>query len=488
VNLAPQQAALNAVEWLAALWDLCEPGPSRAANAHLAVLVRVGDLRRHDACAWLDRERRVSSRDRLVKRVVSAAYGQTDHADIPASFHQLCAEIKQALGSDLFGLICEARDEARARVEALAGPLDPVGDVAAITGQTIPMRVVIAPSVFLPPPQAGRHGVMLHHRSGPIAHLHFGFPLEQDPRQYNITSAWLMGGCWHYAFRLYTNQHWPAIAERLAACTDLAEAVSRLVDDASPAGRVAPGEPRWIGWLEQHMHLALKGLLYRQRGESDEELRTLAGLRGYTLAPWFEAWMTRGLSRKLALADVLVTLPDALRNERSDWEALARAPAPAPPTINFALASRSARRAVLVFPDDWPEPAVRAAAAGWGTGPMPVARCSDWLPTGESDGGPVIAFGEPANNALVRTVLEQRALAWPPCPSDRAALVAVSTDPVADAQWCIAVAVSRPETAAMLRADAFRDRFNTYVILDGGVVIGDNRPPEDFETQNARGQ
>lgn len=476
----PEHAALNAVEWLAALWDLCEPGPSRAANPHLAAFVRFdGNLRQHDACAWLRRERRVSKRDRLVKRVVSAAYGQTDDADIPASFHQLCAAIPQVLGSELFGLIEEARDAARVRVEVLAGRLDPAGDVAAITGEPIPMRVVIAPSVFLPPPQAGRHGVMLHQGSGTVAHLHFGFPLERDPREYNITRPWLMGGAWHYAFRLYTNRYWPAIARRLAACPDLAEAISPLVDDDATAGRVAPGEPRWIGWLERHLHLALKDALYRERGESNADFRTLLELRGYTLAPWFDAWMTRGLSRKIPLRDVLATLPDALRNERSEWAGLARAAAPLPPTINMALASRNARRAVLVFPDDWPEPTVRAVAVRWGTAAMPLARCGDWLPRG-SDGAPVIAFGEPANNALVRTVLEQRGLPWPPCPSDSAALVAVSTEPACNAPWCIAVAVSRPETAARLCAAAFHDRFNTYVLLDGVVVIGDNRPPEDF--------
>jgi hypothetical protein len=391
------------------------------------------------------------------------------------------------LGSDLFGLICEARDEARVRVEVLAGRLDPVGDVAAITREPITMRVVIAPSLFLPPPQAGRHGVMLDDGSGAVAHLHFGFPLERDPREYNITRAWLMGGAWHYAFRLYTDRYWPAIAQRLAACTDLAEALSPLVDDDAPGGRTARGESRWIGWLEHHLHLALKGALYRERGESDEELRTLVELRGYTLAPWFDAWMTRGLSRKIPLADVLATLPDALRNERSEWEALARAAAPAPPTINLALASRSARRAVLVFPDEWPEPAVQAAAARWSTGRMPRARCSDWLPTGGLRGVPVIAFGEPTNNALVRRVLEQRGLPWPSCPSDSAALIALSTAPASDAPWCIAVAVSRPETAAMLSAGALHDRFNTYVLFDGGVVIGDNRPPEDGDA-NARQQ
>src|SRR5213595_2717704 len=106
MDLHPEHAALSAVEWLAALWDLCEPGPSRAANPHFAVFVRLaGGMRRHDARAWLDRERRVSSRDQLVKRVVSAAYGQTDSANVPASFHRLCADIPQVLGSDLFGLI-----------------------------------------------------------------------------------------------------------------------------------------------------------------------------------------------------------------------------------------------------------------------------------------------------------------------------------------------------------------------------------------------
>jgi hypothetical protein len=480
MNLQPEQAALNAVEWLAALWDLCAPGPSQAANAHLAALVRVAsDLRLHDACAWLDRERRVSSRDQLVKRVVTAAYRQTDDGNISASFHQLCADIPQVLGPALYGLLREARDEARARVEVLAGHLDPVGDVAEITGEPIPMRVVIAPSLFLPPPQAGRHGVLL--RGGEtVAHLHFGFPLERDPCQYDINRAWLIGGTWHYALRLYTNRYWPGIARRLAACADLEEAVSALAAD-TPAGRVAPGEPRWIRWLEHHLHVTLKRLLYRQRGGPDDAVRLLNELQGYSLMSWFDSWLARGLSSKVPLADVLATLPDALRRERSDWEALAGTAAPPPLTLNFALLSRSAGRAVLVFPDDWSEPAVQAAAAGWRAGPMPIVRCSGWLAARGADAAPVIAFGEPASNTLVRTVLEQRGLPWPPCPSDSAAVVALSTAPVAGAQWCIAVAVSRPEVAATLKAHAFRARCNAYVLFDRGEVIGDNCRAADAE-------
>jgi hypothetical protein len=317
MGLQAEHAALNAVEWLAALWDLCQPGPSRAANPHLVALVGVAsDLPRHDAFAWLTRERRVSSRDRLVKRVVLGAYGQADRANIPAAFEQMCADIPQMLGPDLYGLVREARDEVRARVEVLAGGLDPVGDVAEITGAPIQMRFTIAPSLFLPPPQAGRHRVMLHHGSEAVAHPYFGFPLERDPLEYNITRDWLMGGTWHYAFRLNTNRYWPAIARRLATCADLEEAVSTLVEDDAPAGRVARGVPRWIGWLEHHLHLTLKGVLYRQRGESDQEVRMLAELKGYSLMSWFDAWMTRGLSRKLPMADVIATLKAHAFRER----------------------------------------------------------------------------------------------------------------------------------------------------------------------------
>jgi hypothetical protein len=476
VDAKPEQTALDAVDWLAALWDMGSPGPSHAVNAHFTALVALSrDVRNHDAAAWVERERRTSSRDHLVKKVVSALYAQADRDNVAELFRRLCTDVPQFLGPHLYRVVREARAEAQTCIEALVRGLDPVGDVAEITREPLPMRLAIGPSLFLPPPPSGRHGVLVYRRSEAVAHLYFGFPLKRDPQDYNITRAWIMGGGWHYGLRLYMDRHWPVIARRLSACSDLAEAVSALVDNAEPADDTGCREPPWIRSLEHHLHLTLKSLLCRRHGQPADTYRMLAELRGYALYPWFDAWLAQGLSTRAPLSDVLATLPESLRRDRSDWEALAVTDQ-APTTINFAFASRSARRAVLVFPDAWSESAMQNAAAGWRFLPMRVARYSEWMPTSGTDAAPVIAVGEPVNNALVRTVLDQRGLKWPPCPSDNAAVVALSTERVAEATWCIAVAVSSPETAATLRAHTFIHRFNTYVLFDRGVVIGDNRP------------
>jgi hypothetical protein len=478
VELESTQKATDAVEWLAALWELTGQPPSRSANPHILTLLQwTPRLSRHVGFDAVATARRTESRDRVIKSVVNAAYGDTTWPLSPcvAPLEQFLADVQDLLGPGPYAVIQQTRTEAQRRVEALAGDLDPARDLAQLTGEHVPLRVVLAPSVFLPPPQAGRHGVLVQRPDVSVAHLHFGFPLRYDPHQFSVNRSWLLGGAWHYAIQLYLDRHWPPIARRLAAREDLGAAV-RAVMAAVPGRSKMPrreaGEQRpWTDILATHLNLAMKCVLSHQLGLPDGVHRTLAKVQGFALFPWVEAWLWDGVGQKADFAAFLSTLPEALDAGRAQWERLAAVAAVAPVTVNFTLASLSARSATLVVPDEWTDEAAAAAVAGWGVLTLPLKRYGDWIRTRSGDSSPVIAFGEPDRNVLVRRVLDQRRLSMAALNSRDAAIVALSMPGFAEADWCIAVAVTRPETAAALRVEMVLNRTNPYIVFDRGVVI-----------------
>lgn len=469
--MTPRTDAAALVEWLAVLWQATDDGTTRCANPHLLPLLRVADaLQAHPARAAVARARAAHGRDRLVKAVVGSAYGQGRDGDaLHDALRPLLAEGERVLGAGSLGLVEDARALADERLRAIAGTLDPATDLEEATGERVALRVVVAPSVFLPPPQAGRHGVLLRGDGEAVAHLHFGFPLRHDPQQYSITRPWLSGGGWHYAIQLYLERHWPAVADRLAARPALAEPLAAALRDAAGDGAA------WTDVLQMHLNVALKCLLSRRVNMPDGIHRAFARARGLVLFPWFEEWLLSTGARGGRLASCIGSLPDALAAGRSRWEALAAAGGGPPPAMNLALISRSARSACLVVPDAWTDEAALQAVAGWRLLPLPLLRYSEWAGRPDHGARPAIAFGEPAQNPLVRTVLEQRGLRLDALQAEEPAIIALSPPAFADAAWCVAVAVARPQTAACLRMEMALRQTSSYVAFDGARVIAAER-------------
>jgi hypothetical protein len=464
------RGAVDSVEWLAALWELAEGRDSRCANPGLLTLLRfTPGWSAHPAMIAVTSERRRTSRDQLIKAIVRSAHGElTSAAELRMTLEGLAARSHDLLGAGTCQVVAEARAEAERRAEAIAGRLDPAADLAAVTGEQVQLQILVAPSVFLPPPQSGRHGVLLRRADRWVAHLHFGFPLDGDVEAFDINRPWLIGGAWHYAIEIYLQRHWPAIAERLADRRDLAEAVSA----AMVSSRGGEGWS-WIGALRAHVGVAFKCLLSKRQGLPDGIHRAFARAAGLSLFPWFEAWLIDAASGGRSLDRLLQALPEALTQDRPAWERLGRA-AGLPPTVNLALISPEARRAQLVVPDDWSDDDAAAAVAGWRLLSLPVIRHGEWLRASRG-GTPVIAFGDPARNPLVGRVLAQRGLALEALEASRPAIVALSAPGFEGAPWCIAVAVQRPETAATLHMEMVLKQTSSYVLLDGPVVIGGQR-------------
>ncbi len=453
--------ALDGVEWLAALWQLTDMAGSRSANQDLLSLVAIAhDLKAHPAYLEVARSRSENSRDKLVKEVVGAAYDGVS-TPLVSALSKFAAEARELLGAAPFDIVQRARSVAAAKVAELARDLDAAGDLAEVTGERVPLRVVVAPSVFLPPPQAGRHGALVQAPGAWVAHLHFGYPLQQDPAQYSITRAWLLGGAWHYAINIYLRRIWPDVAAHLAPRHDLAEAIAPCL----PAGA------SWLAFLSTHVNVAMKCLISRRTGVPDTIHRAFARVSGLALFPWFEAWLSAGGSQGAALAARIATLPDALAASRSSWEPLVHAQSGLPPSVNLALISTRSRRACIVAPDEWSDEQVASAALGWRLLALPTLRYAQWLRMRAAECMPVIAIGEPERNPLVRRVLAQRALGLAaPGLADRV-IVALSTEEVEQAPWCLAVAVSRPEAAATLRAEMVLKQTKSWVIFERGQVV-----------------
>jgi hypothetical protein len=146
-----QELACENVEWLAALWELTEVRESRTANPKLLTVLRcTSRLPFHPAVDAVVRARRLHSRDKLIKLVVRDTYGEsTSPPDLRAALTRLRAERDDLLGRVPSRLIDDARRRAVRRVEVMAGRLDPAADMAALTGEYVPLRVALAPSVFL---------------------------------------------------------------------------------------------------------------------------------------------------------------------------------------------------------------------------------------------------------------------------------------------------------------------------------------------------
>jgi hypothetical protein len=306
-----------------------------------------------------------------------------------------------------------------------------------------------------------------------VAHLHFGFPLHQDSERFGITRPWLLGGAWHYAIDLYLSRHWPAIARDLEAHPELRDVVSTAM------GPPTIGERSWTDVVRTHVNVALKCLLARRRGVPDGVHRAFASAQGLVLFPWFEQWLADAEARGVETAAHLSTLPDALAADRAGWEPLACAAGAAPAGINLALISRAARGACLVVPDEWTEEAASAAVAGWRLLPLPLLRYSEWTRTRRADARPVIAFGEPERNPLVQRVLAQHDVSLAAYATTDPAIIALSRPGLRDASWCIAVAVTRPESAAAIRMEMALKQTCSYVVFDNGAVVDARRATLD---------
>ncbi|HTZ03064.1 MAG TPA: hypothetical protein VMC05_12090, partial [Xanthobacteraceae bacterium] len=226
----PSERSAERVELLAALWQVLDGDSAYCVNPRLLMATRfVPELQSAPATGLLRALRRTESRDHLIKGLVAAAHGVPAPdviTELAGALDDLSAQWDNLLGG-LAAPLAQAYRQTRERAAPLSAGMDPAADMAAITGEQDFLDLKVLPSLFLPPPQNGRHSVLVDTPGqAAIAYLFFGYPLDDDPAQFGINRYWLLGGAWHYAVNRFIARHWPAMANELRAMPDLQAALT----------------------------------------------------------------------------------------------------------------------------------------------------------------------------------------------------------------------------------------------------------------------
>ena len=179
-----EQQVAERIEILAALIQLNSDDSVYSANPRLINVLHITPLLREHRAGQILRTIMPSlSRDGLIKQIVSISYGNAvseDIEDLTAAIDDISALWDQELGG-IAPILAEAYQTMVRRVALLYDGIDPVNDLTRMTGEEDKLRIVINPSLFLPPPQTGRHGASIVSRQhGDVSHLFFGYPLDEN--------------------------------------------------------------------------------------------------------------------------------------------------------------------------------------------------------------------------------------------------------------------------------------------------------------------
>ncbi|MFZ5817301.1 MAG: hypothetical protein ACOY93_18720 [Bacillota bacterium] len=398
----PDWAALSdRVELLAALWLLTGPlGPAeRPANpALLPLLEALRPWQAHGAFGLVRRLRAAMPRDLLIKGLVQAEAGSPGTPPHGLMLAQALADLAARSRPVWEERIGPLRARARAAAAPLLAGLDPAREMAESYGEPLSMRLAVAPLLFLPLPQEGRHGVLIGQPGGePALFMCFGLPLDRPPADVGITRAWLQRGGWHYAIQTLLARHGERISQELR--TAPAELATPLVEASAPLGG------RDLEALfRNHLRVALRWGPWRRAGLSRRAFSLLAEAQGLRLIPWFLAAMDRFPAAGGGLAAFLPALARGFVAALPDLPAMARHPSPtAPPIISAQLLPLWAFGARLAVPAPWLEAEgdlLRETARG-----LHLRLCThqEWLAAPRE---PAILWGTPAENPAIQEALD----------------------------------------------------------------------------------
>jgi hypothetical protein len=463
----PSQRAAERVELLALLWQVLDGDSAYCANPRLLMATRlVPELQSVPATVLLRSLREESSRDQLIKGLVVSVHGQSAPPEIAELADALDALSRRwdGLLEALAPPLTAAYREMRVRADPLAAGLDPATDLARITGEPDALEVVVLPSLFLPPPQNGRHSVLVDAPGEPaVAYLHYGFPLDDDPAQFGINAYWLLGGAWHYAVTRFIRRHWRAISDDLRAMPDVgAELAAALAEH-----RV---EVAWPAIVAEHLNVALKCVMCAQARLPESIHRSFARTQGLALFGWFREWLA-GLAREPGtFVAGFRELPRVLEARCDELVAVARATRSGPAAINFALASRQ-HRPVIVLPDHWDDALRERIGRRWSlvTGSLLGER--EWRAADDRTDTSAIVFGEVGRDGLVDRLLASRELSLEPSNEGGEVLVSLFPGETVRQPWQIAIAVRDPEVAGHFAAENLMGLFHGTARFAGNRFV-----------------
>ncbi len=451
---SPPQLAAERTELLALLWQVLDGDSAYCANPRLLMITRlVPELRNAPATAALLALRETTSRDRLIKGLVCEAHGLSVASDIAALAAALDAlsDAWDGLLEALAPPLTTAYRQMRERADPLADKLDAAADLAAVTGEHEALDVIVLPSLFLPPPQNGRHSALIEPPGErPVAYLHYGFPLDDDPAQFGITSYWLLGGAWHYPVNRFIRRHWPAIAEDLRGMPGLEASLTAALADHR-------AEIAWPQVIAEHVDVALKCILCAHVRMPEVVHRSFARTQGLAMFGWFREWMAELARDPHTFVAGFRDLAQVMAARSDELVATAKATRSGPAAINFALASRE-NRPVIVLPDHWDDGLRERIGRRWSLVTGSLLREREWR---AAEARPsAIVFGQIGHDGLVDELLTRRALTLDKSAEGGEVLVSLFTGESVRTPWQIAIAVHEPEVAGNFAAENLMGLFH----------------------------
>lgn len=445
----PVQLAAERVELLAVLSQILEGENAYCANPRLLLVVRfVPELQANPAIERLRALGKATTRDRLIKGIVHAAYGLAvpdTIAALAADLDALSVQWDDLLGG-LSGPLTAAYLDMRKRAAPLATGLDPAADIAAMTGEFEDLQLGVLPSLFLPPPQTGRHSVLVDGRGqATVALLYFGFPLDDDPSQFGITNYWLLGGAWHYAVMRFIARYWPTMAAELRALPDVETALTTALAEHHDA-------VTWPQVVAEHLSIAFKCVLCEQCHIPALVHRSFARTQGMAFFGWFNNWMADIARKPSTFTAEFRRLPQVLAERWPELVACAKATRSGPVSINFALASRRHPR-IIVLPDRWDQALCERIARRWALVTPDFVRESAWPGVTEPPSVSLIAFGQIGHDAMIDSLLTRHNLALDKSREGGEVLISLFPSNRAREPWHMAIAVHDPEVAGNFTAE-----------------------------------
>lgn len=235
----------------------------------------------------------------LLRAEAVASGGCGDAAQEYVVLWQCLGDLDAEHGSQLRRLTSAPTRAVRARLKALIDDVPDPGILLATASKR--PSLVICPTLWLPPPQDGRHAAIVPTPRGTTVLLWLGMPAE-GPLPVAVTPTFLRDGLWVMWLRAYLQQVCPWLRDGPP------RGLNRLAAQALASRRrfSTAGD-----LVLRHLAVVIQAQLFAANGGAPDSIREMALAQGY----WWFDWFWRDLNAKpraISLDRWLVDLLDRM--------------------------------------------------------------------------------------------------------------------------------------------------------------------------------
>lgn len=238
----------------------------------------------------------------LLRAEAVASSGCGDAAQEYVVLWQCLGDLDAEHGSQLRRLTAAPARAARARLKAL---IDDVPDPSMLLATAVERpSVVICPTLWLPPPQDGRHAAIVPTPRGTTVLLWLGMPAE-GPLPVAVTPTFLRDGVWVMWLRAYLQQVCPWLRDGAP------RSLTRLAAQALASKRRFSTAENLV---LRHLAVVIQAQLFAANGGAPDSIREMALAQGY----WWFDWFWRDLNAKPRAISLDRWLADLLERMLAD--------------------------------------------------------------------------------------------------------------------------------------------------------------------------